>query len=342
MVFKMEKIAVIIPVYNGIGVVDQCIKALTTQSVKPDNIICIDDASPDNSYKYIKKRYQYVTVIRSRCNLGASGAYALGIYYAYINGYKWIWLLDQDSEPQKNTLEKLLHISKKYYMKKIILTPTLVSKFLNYVYIMINRKRFLFIKRDFDPNKPYHTLLASFSGLLLPYVAIKEAGLPSIELTMDCADWEYSIRLWLYGWNIFVMPKGIVYHKGGKPTISPSIYRRSFYKYIYSKIVYQKSKIQIVSIYSKSRYYTRGKNSIYLFRLPYTPNIIRAYILYWLTGMFIKLLFAEEDGLSKTKSYLTGISQGLLYKPGIKTAENARLKSFIDAEYFLNKSMIYE
>lgn len=340
MVFKMEEIAVVIPVYNGIGVVDKSINALKKQSIKPSEIVCVDDASPDDSSAYIKEKYPEVTVIRNKVNIGASGAYGIGLYYAYKKGYKWIWLLDQDSIPAEKTLETLVKLSRKYYKKNIIFTSTPVSPTLMYVYTMLNRRKFPFTEGRFNPNIPYKADLAIFSGLLLSDTAIEDAGLPLSELTLDCADQEYTTRLELYGWRIFVIPNCIVYHKGGILSIAPKIYRKSYYKLIDNKIINTSSKYQLVSIYPETRYFTRGMNIIRLLRLSYTPNLIKIFLLYWLFGTFIKLAFSETEKISKIKSYLHGISYGMIKKSSLNSYEEVKRKSYTEVKCFLRKTVL--
>jgi GT2 family glycosyltransferase len=99
-----DDVAVVIPVYNGVGIVDRCISALLRQSRVPGETICVDDFSKDNTYEYIKRRFPNVTLVRNDFNMGASGSYARGIRLALSKGYRLIWLLDQDSLPLKNAL----------------------------------------------------------------------------------------------------------------------------------------------------------------------------------------------------------------------------------------------
>jgi len=69
---KKSKVCVVIPVYKGKGIVDKCIDALLNQTYKPDKIICVDDASPDNSGEYIKEKFPFVEIIKNKINYGDS------------------------------------------------------------------------------------------------------------------------------------------------------------------------------------------------------------------------------------------------------------------------------
>jgi glycosyltransferase involved in cell wall biosynthesis len=68
---KKSKVCVVIPLYNGKGIVDKCINALLNQTYKPDKIICVDDASPDNSAEYIKEKFPLVKIIKNKSIWGA-------------------------------------------------------------------------------------------------------------------------------------------------------------------------------------------------------------------------------------------------------------------------------
>ena len=45
--------------------------------------------------------------VRMHENTGGSGGFYEGIKRAFEQGYDWLWLMDNDSEPQKDALKKL-------------------------------------------------------------------------------------------------------------------------------------------------------------------------------------------------------------------------------------------
>ena len=50
-------VSVVIPNYNGEMYLKACMESLMEQSLKADEIIIVDNASTDESVKYIKNRY---------------------------------------------------------------------------------------------------------------------------------------------------------------------------------------------------------------------------------------------------------------------------------------------
>ena len=51
----MEKVSVIIPVYNASKVIERCLYSIINQTYSNLEIICINDGSTDNSYEKLKQ-----------------------------------------------------------------------------------------------------------------------------------------------------------------------------------------------------------------------------------------------------------------------------------------------
>ena len=51
----MKKISVIIPTYNREKTIEYCLKSVIRQTLKPYEIIVVDDCSKDNTINIIKK-----------------------------------------------------------------------------------------------------------------------------------------------------------------------------------------------------------------------------------------------------------------------------------------------
>ena len=93
--------SVVIPVYNGEKYIQNAVKSCLTQTVVPDEIIVIDDASTDDTELQIKQiRSDRIVYIRNGQNKGASFCRNIGIQSAR---YSWILFLDADDtfHPQK-------------------------------------------------------------------------------------------------------------------------------------------------------------------------------------------------------------------------------------------------
>lgn len=102
----MEKISIIVPVYNVEDYLDKCIESLTAQSYKNIEIILVDDGSKDKSGQICdewSKRDERIQVIHKE-NGGVSSARNKGI--AASTG-EWLMFIDGDDYCERNMLQRL-------------------------------------------------------------------------------------------------------------------------------------------------------------------------------------------------------------------------------------------
>ena len=95
------KISVVIPTYNRIALVERAIDSVLMQSIKPFDIIVVDDGSDDGTSEMIKKKYRSINLVQQQ-NSGVSAARNNGIKHAKGD---WIALLDSDDEWTEKKLE---------------------------------------------------------------------------------------------------------------------------------------------------------------------------------------------------------------------------------------------
>lgn len=102
---KMPLVSIIVPVYNVEKYLPQCLDSLINQTYSNIEIICVDDESPDNSIKILKKYAEKDTRIKivEQKNMGLSGARNTGMKYA--NG-EYIMCVDSDDWIDLETCEQ--------------------------------------------------------------------------------------------------------------------------------------------------------------------------------------------------------------------------------------------
>jgi len=96
------KISVIIPTFNRLDLLKRAIDSILNQSIKPYDIIVVDDGSTDGTSDMIQQKYKSIKLIQQK-NSGVSVARNNGIKNAQGD---WIALLDSDDEWKKNKLEE--------------------------------------------------------------------------------------------------------------------------------------------------------------------------------------------------------------------------------------------
>ena len=96
------KISVIIPTFNRLDLLKRAIDSVLNQSIKPYDIIVVDDGSTDDTSEMIQQKYKSINLIQQK-NSGVSAARNNGIKNAQGD---WIALLDSDDEWGENKLEE--------------------------------------------------------------------------------------------------------------------------------------------------------------------------------------------------------------------------------------------
>ena len=107
-------ISVIIPFYNAEKHLEKCVQNILNQTFKKNfEVIMIDDASLDNSYKIAQKFVnEKFLLFKLNLNSGPSAARNIGLKNARGD---YIYFLDVDDRIENNTLEILYNSSNQNY-----------------------------------------------------------------------------------------------------------------------------------------------------------------------------------------------------------------------------------
>lgn len=102
-------VSTIIVTYNRKNELIRCINAVLAQSVKPANIVVVNNASTDGTKEIVSKLFPDIILINLSENSGGAGGFCTGLEYAHkeLNS-SYFWLMDDDGYPEKNCLEILL------------------------------------------------------------------------------------------------------------------------------------------------------------------------------------------------------------------------------------------
>ncbi|MDQ2911491.1 MAG: glycosyltransferase family 2 protein [Actinomycetota bacterium] len=103
-------VAVVIVNANAGEFLEQTLQALDRQTVRPERVIVVDNASTDGSAERLEERHADVEVHRQAENLGFAGGNNLGVRVA--GDCRWIALLNPDAFAEPDWLEHLVDASK--------------------------------------------------------------------------------------------------------------------------------------------------------------------------------------------------------------------------------------
>ncbi len=119
------KLFVIIVTYKGKRWYDRCFTSLRESTI-PVQTIVVDNASNDGSVEYIKEHFPEIHLIESDENLGFGRANNLAMRYALDQGCDYVFLLNQDTWIEPDTIAKLVDVHVRH-SEYGILSPLHVS-----------------------------------------------------------------------------------------------------------------------------------------------------------------------------------------------------------------------
>lgn len=104
------RIAAVVVTYNRKALLAQCVAALLAQTA-PCDVLLVDNASTDGTDAWAKQLAQENPRVLYRstgANLGGAGGFNAGMRWAVEAGYSHVWIMDDDTLPHADALEKLL------------------------------------------------------------------------------------------------------------------------------------------------------------------------------------------------------------------------------------------
>lgn len=110
----MADISVIIPCYNAASYIDRCIASIRSQTLDPSflQIICVDDASTDNTWQHLQKWEarcpDLITIIHCDTNGRQGTARNVGMQYC---NTPWVSFIDADDWIEPDYFEKMYAIA---------------------------------------------------------------------------------------------------------------------------------------------------------------------------------------------------------------------------------------
>ena len=199
----MKKISVIIPCYNQAQYLPEAIESVLNQTVKPHEIIVVNDGSPDDT-RYVAKNYEGIKYIETT-NRGLSSARNTGIMN--MTG-DWFYPLDSDDKMAPNCIERISQIIEENPDANII-SPSFqcFGKYTDPVILMPNPKLEDF---KFVEGQPMNRI-GYFSAIKKE--ALLEVGGYSPKMTWGWEDLHLTINLLNHGKKIVTIPEILMFYR---------------------------------------------------------------------------------------------------------------------------------
>lgn len=198
------KVSIIIPNWNGRKLLEKNLPAVL--AAKPDEVVVVDDASPDDSDEFLKKNYPEVKIVRHQRNLGFAASCNDGVKVAI---GEVVALLNLDVVPEKDFLQYVLPNFKD-------------SKIFAVSFHEPNWSRArIFWKHGFIEHEPgakseqvHISAWASGGSAAFRRAMWTElGGFDEIYKPFYWEDIDLGYRAWKRGWKILWEPKAVVHHE---------------------------------------------------------------------------------------------------------------------------------
>jgi len=198
----LTKIAAVIVTYNRSTKLVKVLDALSKQTLPPELIIVVDNASTDDTQDLVEAKAKDMPAIRYMRlpkNVGGAGGFHEGIKAAYDQGASYIWISDDDAYPEPDALEKLLGAIREFEVRYQWRPSFACSRVewtdgnlceMNTPQPVWDWARFL------RPDRAWALVAScSFVSVLVPRWAVREHGLPIADYFIWFDDAEYTRRL---------------------------------------------------------------------------------------------------------------------------------------------------
>lgn len=212
------RVSVIIPHWNGLHHLDDCLHALRQQTFDSHEIILVDNGSSDGSQEYLRRVFPEVRLIELGENRGFTGACNAG--YAAARG-EFILLLNNDTEADPRWIETIVetfdhHPEVGSVASKMLLFDQrehfhTAGDFYRVNGLPGNRGVWQVNHGQYDREEPVFGACggaAAYRRLML-----EEIGFLDDSFFFSCEDVDLAWRAHLAGWEVRYAPGAIVYHK---------------------------------------------------------------------------------------------------------------------------------
>lgn len=238
----MNSICAIVVTYNRPELLQKCLTQLQQQTA-PCTIYIVDNNSTVET-KEVADRFclndSNIYYRNTGTNLGGAGGFNYGMKWAIADGFEYLWIMDDDTFPETDTLELLMKTQEEIEQPCGWLSSRILWS--DGSDCLMNRQK-ISPYRDihFSGDKPIKSAMASFVSLLIPRETVLKYGYPISEFFIWGDDWEYTRRI---SRNLlcYTVPKSICKHLMKQNSVvniaTDTPDRLSRYTYFYRNDVY--------------------------------------------------------------------------------------------------------
>ena len=102
---SLAKVSIVIPHWNNVEVLSECLKSIRSSNYSDFEVIVVDNASTDNSVQYVKSNFPEVKLFENTVNDGYAGGCNIG---ANLAKGEYLVFLNNDTIQEPNWISSLL------------------------------------------------------------------------------------------------------------------------------------------------------------------------------------------------------------------------------------------
>ncbi len=211
-----QPIVAVVVTWNRRALLAESLQAIAGQTVAPDAIVVVDNASTDGTGEMLRNDFAHVDVVTATANTGGAGGFALGIDRALRRDCDAIWLMDDDTVPEPDALQALLQGRDAYPADRPVLMASRVVWTDGRDHPMNTPRSKLAAqpaeRRAAESVSCLAIRSASFVSVLVDADAVRRSGLPLADYFLWNDDFEFTTRL-VRGRRALYCPASVVVHK---------------------------------------------------------------------------------------------------------------------------------
>ncbi len=238
---RTHDVVAVVVTYNRKDLLSVCLDKLLGQSV-PCDILVVDNGSTDGTKEHVINMIESGSIIYQNTgkNLGGAGGFNFGLKQAVIQGYKYVWIMDDDTFPFMDSLETLLKADEQLNGNYGFLSS--IALWTDGTLCNMNHQRITpFNLIEQIPDRIQSVVMATFVSFFIKTDVIKEIGLPISDFFIWADDLEYSRRISMK-YPCYIVPDSKVEHhmaSNNKVGIEAESEDRLWrYRYLYRNEVY--------------------------------------------------------------------------------------------------------
>jgi len=195
-------VTAIVVTYNKPKLLEKCLNAIANQSYQVTKLIIVDNGIEFDNHSIVKSvKFPTTTEVSYNLmdsNLGGAGGFAWGIEFAMSKQADFLWIMDDDTVANRDTLENLLTESVLQLNAKgdlgIVASSVLWKDGLPAkmnIPVFVNNE----VPAGHLPNHVCEIKSSSFVSMLISTKAVRKVGYPIPEFFIWGDDVEYSTRI---------------------------------------------------------------------------------------------------------------------------------------------------